>query len=59
VFLALQSANLLSLNFQSTYGLRRVSTTSAAQAQGGGQERRRGGGRVESITFDDKTFQAR
>jgi hypothetical protein len=42
VFLALQSANLLSLNFQLPgHG---ASTTSAAQAQGGGAQRRRGGG---------------
>ena len=60
LFLALQAANLLSLNFQPTYQRdRHASTTSAASS------RRRpvksAGvvvGRVESISFDDKTFQA-
>ena len=60
LFLALQSANLLSLNFQSTYhvsakfdnvgGLK----PKAAVRSGGGVV-----GRVETLTFDDKTFQAR
>lgn len=60
LFLALQAANLLSLNFQSTYrvtaefdnigGLK----TKAAVRSGGVVV-----GRVESITFNDKTFQAR
>lgn len=60
VFLALQAANLLSLNFQPTYkvgarfdnigGLKpRAAVKSAGVVVG----------RVESITFDDKTFQAR
>ena len=60
LFLALQSANLLSLNFQSTY---RVSAKfdnigglkpKAAVRSGGVVV-----GRVDSITFDDKSFQAR
>lgn len=60
LFLALQSANLLSLNFQPTYQL------DAKFVDVGGLKPkaavRSSGvlvGRVESITFDDKTFQAR
>ena len=60
LFLALQSANLLSLNFQKTYAI------SAKFDNVGGLKPkaavRSAGvvvGRVESITFDDKTFQAR
>jgi phospholipid/cholesterol/gamma-HCH transport system substrate-binding protein len=60
VFLALQAANLLTLNFQPTYrvsarfdnigGLKpRAAVKSAGVVVG----------RVESITFDDKIFQAR
>lgn len=60
VFVALQAANLLSLSFQPTYrinakfdnigGLKpRAAVKSAGVVVG----------RVESITFDDKTFQAR
>lgn len=60
LFLALKSANLLTLNFQPTYevvarfdnigGLKpRAAVKSAGVVIG----------RVESITFDDKTFQAR
>ena len=60
VFLALQAANLLSLSFQPTYrlvakfdnigGLKpRAAVKSAGVVVG----------RVESITFDDKSFQAR
>ena len=60
LFLALQAANLLKLNFQSTYqisaefdnigGLK----TKAAVRSGGVVV-----GRVEQVTFNDKTFQAR
>ena len=60
LFLALQSANLLSLNFQPTYrvvakfdnigGLKRQAAVTSAGVVVG---------RVESITFDDKSFQAR
>ena len=60
LFLALQSANLLSLNFQSTYrvtakfdnigGLKRQAAVKSAGVVVG---------RVESIVFDDKSFQAR
>jgi phospholipid/cholesterol/gamma-HCH transport system substrate-binding protein len=60
LFLALQSANLLALNFQSTYrviakfdnigGLKRQAAVKSAGVVVG---------RVDSITFDDKSFQAR
>lgn len=59
VFLALQSANLLSLNFQPSYKI-----TARFDNIGGLKPKaavRSAGvvvGRVESITFDDKTFQA-
>lgn len=59
LFLALQSANLLSLSFQSSYrvsgkfdnigGLKPKAAVKSAGVVVG---------RVESITFDDKTFQA-
>ena len=60
LFLALQAANLLSLNFQSVY-----SVTAKFDNVGGLKPKaavRSGGvvvGRVESLVFDDKTFQAR
>ena len=60
VFLALQSANLLSLNFQSGYTI-----TARFDNIGGLKPKaavRSAGvvvGRVQSITFDDKTYQAR
>jgi len=60
LFLALQSANLLNLSFQSTYrvagkfdnigGLKRQAAVKSAGVVVG---------RVDSITFDDKSFQAR
>ncbi len=60
VFLALQAANLLTLNFQSSYpviakfdnigGLKPKAAVKSAGVVVG---------RVESITFDDKSFQAR
>ena len=59
LFLALQSANLLSLSFQSTYqvfakfdnigGLKRQAAVKSAGVVVG---------RVESVTFDDKSYQA-
>jgi len=60
VFLALQAANLLTLSFQPTYRL-------AAQFDNIGGLKPRAAvkssgvvvGRVESITFDDKSFRAR
>ena len=60
LFLALQSANLLSLSFQATYPV-----TAKFENVGGLKPKaavRSGGvvvGRVESLVFDDKTFQAR
>lgn len=60
LFLALQSANLLSLNLDSTY-----SVTSKFDNIGGLKARaavKSAGvvvGRVESISFDDKSFQAK
>ena len=59
LFLALQSANLLSLNFQKTYAV-----TARFDNIGGLKPKaaiRSAGvvvGRVDSIRFDDKTFQA-
>lgn len=60
LFLALQSANLMSVNWQKTY------TISANFDNIGGLKRQAAVksagvvvGRVESITFDDKVFQAR
>ena len=60
LFLSLQSANLLSLNWQKTYhvsanfdnigGLKRQAAVKSAGVVVG---------RVESITFDDKSFQAK
>jgi phospholipid/cholesterol/gamma-HCH transport system substrate-binding protein len=60
LFLALQSANLLSLSFQPTYqvvakfdnigGLKRQAAVKSAGVVVG---------RVDSISFDDKTFEAR
>ena len=60
LFLALQAANLLSLNFQKTY-----SVSAKFDNIGGLKPKaaiRSGGvvvGRVDGITFDDKTFQAK
>ncbi len=60
LFLALQSANLLSLNFQTNYKV-----TAKFDNVGGIKPKapvKSSGvvvGRVESITFDDKSFQAR
>jgi phospholipid/cholesterol/gamma-HCH transport system substrate-binding protein len=60
LFLALQAANLLNLSFQSTYrvdarfdNIGGLKPKSAVRSSGVVV------GRVESITFDDKTFQAR
>ncbi|MDP3356457.1 MAG: outer membrane lipid asymmetry maintenance protein MlaD [Polaromonas sp.] len=60
LFLALQAANLLNLSFQSTYRV-----TAKFDNVGGLKPKgavRSGGvvvGRVESLVFDDKSFQAR
>jgi phospholipid/cholesterol/gamma-HCH transport system substrate-binding protein len=60
LFLALQAANLLSLNFQSTYRVEaRFDNVGGLKPKGAV---RSGGvvvGRVESLSFDDKTFQAK
>ena len=60
VFLALQAANLLNLNFQQTYMVEaRFDNVGGLKPKAAV---RSGGvvvGRVESIRFDDKTFQAR
>ena len=60
VFLALQAANLLNLSFQSTYNIEaRFDNIGGLKPKAAV---RSGGvvvGRVESISFDDKTFQAR
>lgn len=59
LFLALQAANLLTLSFQSTYRVEgRFDNVGGLKPK---SAVRSGGvvvGRVESITFDDKTFQA-
>lgn len=60
LFLALQAANLLNLSFQTTYRVEaRFDNVGGLKPK---SAVRSGGvvvGRVESITFDDKTFQAR
>jgi phospholipid/cholesterol/gamma-HCH transport system substrate-binding protein len=60
LFLALQSANLLSLNFQKTYSIYAKfdnigGLKPKAAVRGAGVVV----GRVNSITFDDKTYQAK
>lgn len=60
VFLALQSANLLSLSFQPTYQLgARFDNIGGLKPGAAVKSAGVVVGRVESITFDDKTFQAR
>ncbi|GAC1390499.1 MAG: outer membrane lipid asymmetry maintenance protein MlaD [Variovorax sp.] len=60
LFLALQSANLLSLNFQSTYPVvARFDNIGGLKPQTAVKSAGVVVGRVESVTFDDKTFQAR
>ncbi|WP_295855780.1 outer membrane lipid asymmetry maintenance protein MlaD [uncultured Xylophilus sp.] len=59
LFLALQSANLLRLNFQSTYRVTaRFDNIGGLKPQAAVKSAGVVVGRVESITFDDKTFQA-
>jgi phospholipid/cholesterol/gamma-HCH transport system substrate-binding protein len=59
LFLALQSANLLSLNFQKTYSLvARFDNIGGLKPQTAVKSAGVVVGRVESITFDDKNFQA-
>lgn len=60
LFLALQAANLLNLSFQATYRVEALFDNIGGLKPKSAV--RSGGvvvGRVESITFDDKTFQAR
>jgi phospholipid/cholesterol/gamma-HCH transport system substrate-binding protein len=60
VFLALQAANLLSLNFQPTYRVNaRFDNIGGLKPRAAVKSAGVVVGRVESITFDDKTFQAR
>lgn len=60
VFLALQSANLLSLNFKSGYSITaRFDNIGGLKPQAAVRSSGVLVGRVESITFDDKVYQAR
>lgn len=60
VFLALQSANLLGLNFQSGYPITaRFDNIGGLKPQAAVRSAGVVVGRVESIAFDDKTYQAR
>ena len=60
LFLALQSANLLALSFQSTYHLvAKFDNIGALKRQAAVKSAGVVVGRVESITFDDKSFQAK
>ena len=59
LFLALQSANLLNLSFQSTYKVTaRFDNIGGLKPQTAVKSAGVVVGRVESITFDDKSFQA-
>ncbi|MDI3383205.1 outer membrane lipid asymmetry maintenance protein MlaD [Xenophilus aerolatus] len=59
LFLALQSANLLSLNFQRTYDVTaRFDNIGGLKPQTAVKSAGVVVGRVQSITFNDKTFQA-
>ncbi len=60
VFLALQAANLLTLSFQSTYKVSaRFDNIGGLKAKAAIKSAGVVVGRVDGITFDDKTFQAR
>jgi phospholipid/cholesterol/gamma-HCH transport system substrate-binding protein len=60
LFLALQSANLLSLNFQKTYQVNaKFDNVGGVKPKAAVRSAGVVVGRVESIVFDDKTFQAR
>jgi phospholipid/cholesterol/gamma-HCH transport system substrate-binding protein len=60
VFLALQAANLLTLSFQPTYRLdARFDNIGGLKPHAAVKSSGVVVGRVESITFDDKSFQAR
>jgi len=59
LFLALKSANLLTLSFQSTYNVTgRFDNIGGLKRQAAVKSAGVVVGRVESVTFDDKTFQA-
>jgi phospholipid/cholesterol/gamma-HCH transport system substrate-binding protein len=59
LFLALKSANLLSLSFQSTYNVTaRFDNIGGLKRQAAVKSAGVVVGRVESVSFDDKTFQA-
>ena len=60
LFLALQAANLLSLNFQQTYRIEaKFDNVGGLKPKAAVRSAGVLVGRVEAITFDDKTFQAR
>jgi phospholipid/cholesterol/gamma-HCH transport system substrate-binding protein len=60
LFLALQSANLLSLNFKTGYAVSaKFDNIGGLKPKAAVKSAGVVVGRVESITFDDKTFQAR
>lgn len=60
LFLALQAANLLSLNFQKTYRVEaRFDNIGGLKSKAAVRSAGVLVGRVESITFDDKLYQAR
>ena len=60
VFLAMQAANLLSLNFQSTYQVNaKFENVGGLKPKAAVRSAGVVVGRVEKIVFDDKTFQAR
>ncbi|MBC7703582.1 MAG: outer membrane lipid asymmetry maintenance protein MlaD [Rhodoferax sp.] len=60
LFLALQSANLLSLNFQQTYRMdAKFDNVGGLKPKAAVRSAGVLIGRVESISFDDKSFQAR
>jgi phospholipid/cholesterol/gamma-HCH transport system substrate-binding protein len=60
LFLALQAANLLSLNFQKTYPLvAKFENIGSLKPKASVRSAGVLVGRVESIVFDDKTFQAK
>ena len=59
LFLALKSANLLSMNFQTTYNVTaRFDNVGGLKRQAAVKSAGVVVGRVDSVTFDDKTFQA-
>lgn len=60
VFLAMQAANLLSLNFQNTYQVNaKFENVGGLKPKAAVRSAGVVVGRVEKIVFDDKTFQAR